>query len=92
MFTDRYKGIEKVYHHHESDNVVECDICQGHGRFNLFSTQPGFYASTTCWKCHGVGWLVGPHEHKYLSKDIGKCLRRDTCVICGKEVVVDSSD
>ena len=80
----------------------KCFKCHGYGGWNLALNQykeqnndpKTRHFRATCPDCNGWGWTAEKveHEHKWVSKDIGKCLRRETCVICGKEVVVDSSD
>ena len=68
-----------------------CFKCRGHGKWNL-SLDPVHLC--TCDSCSGYGWTFRKetHEHVWSTEEIGKCLRRDTCVVCGKVTVLDSSD
>ena len=80
----------------------KCHKCKGHGGWNLALNQyrevnndpktKHFRAS--CSDCNGWGWTPTEvtHEHVWISEQIGMSLRRETCNLCGKTILIDSSD
>ena len=78
-----------------------CPLCKGHGSYNhhmnAYVTLPrhiyGLHSVHTCRECNGSGWVWELHEHVWkFSGNIGNCLNRWKCEVCGKLTDVNSGD
>ena len=80
----------------------KCFKCQGYGGWNLALNQYREWNNdpktrhfrASCPDCSGYGWTEEKveHEHIWKEENIGKCLHKWTCTLCGKTQLVDSSD
>lgn len=68
-----------------------CFKCKGHGKWNLTLFPTLLHE---CDSCLGYGWTFRneTHEHVWSTEEIERSLRRDTCTLCGKVSITDSSD
>lgn len=95
-------GLEKktpqpVSYWHKVGLNHECPKCRGYGGWIIQPNQygDGRHFMASCNDCNGWGYTDTPadHPHEWDSGlNVGNCLNRYTCTVCGITSTVDSSD
>lgn len=86
---DAFEGIQKRPVPPVSYGTpYECGKCHGHGCWNA-----GVHTKMACSNCDGTGYTSKQdHIHQWNYAEIGRCLSRATCTVCGATRDVDSGD
>lgn len=83
----------------DPEDLVECPVCNGHGKGNLELNAygPGRHFQWSCSQCTGWGWVLkGSPDALCVHVDgprvnVGNCLNNYTCTKCGRVKQIDSS-